>query len=582
MKSLNTLSVPFACLLLLGSGCKKDSGLSPEDNGQKPGASHADSTYHPSDPGVAGSEGFFMDQWKQKTFRPPQTTGGDVATGTATDSLVIDVDKVLTKVSPYVYGANGNLWMGQIVTEPALLGYITDLSPNIIRGPGGSISDIFFWNQSEQGPSDAPASLMNADGTLSTAGYWYGGNMGSWTLSLDNYYALLKQTASTGILTVNYGYARYGTAPDPVAAAAHLAAGWVRYDKGRTRYWEIGNESYGNWEAGYRIDTKNNHDGQPEYITGALYGKQLGVFADSMRKAAAETGATIYIGATLYDKPPASYDYASIKTWNQGVLENAGKTADFFIVHDYFTGYNTNSTRSDILASGTTVPTAVMSYIRSQLGAAGLAMKPVAMTEWNIQAVGSRQNVSYVAGMQAVEALGGFIKNKFGEASRWDLANGWSSGDDQGMFNIGDEPGVPQWNPRPSFFYLYYFQKFFGDRMVADTLSSANGDLHTYSSTFSSGQAGTIIVNSGAVNHVLAIDFRHFPAGSTYYWYVLRGGTDNGDFSGSVYVNANAPTHAAGGPLDYATLKAYAAPLNGTIKIKVPPFSVIYLVADGY
>jgi hypothetical protein len=581
MKSLNTLSVPFACLLLLACGCKKDSGLSPQDNGQRPGASHADSTYHPSDPGVAGSEGFFMDQWKQKTFKPPQTTDGDVATGTPTDSLAIDVDKVITKVSPYVYGANGNLWMGQTVTQPALVQYITDLSPNIIRGPGGSISDIFFWNQSSQGPPDAPASLMNADGTLSAAGYWYGGNTASWTLSLDNYYALLKQTASTGILTVNYGYARYGTAPDPVAAAAHLAAAWVRYDKGRTRYWEIGNESYGNWEAGYRIDTKNNHDGQPEYITGALYGKQLGVFADSMRQAAAETGATIYIGATLYDKPPASYDYTSIKTWNQGVLENAGKTADFFIVHDYFTGYNTNSTRSDILASGRAVPSAVMSYIRGQLEAAGLAMKPVAMTEWNIQAVGSGQNVSYVAGMQAVEALGGFIQNKFGEASRWDLANGWSSGDDQGMFNIGDEPGVPQWNPRPSFFYLYYFQKFFGDRMVADTLRSANGDLHTYSSTFSSGQAGTIIVNSGAVNHVLAIDFRHFPAGSTYYWYVLRGGTDNGDFSGSVYVNGNPPTHAAGGPLDYATLKAYAAPLNGTIKIKVPPFSVIYLVADG-
>jgi hypothetical protein len=522
-----------------------------------------------------------MDQWKPKTFSPPETTQGAVAAETPTDSLTVDVNEVITKASPYVYGANANLWMGQIVTQPALLRYITDLSPHIIRGPGGSISDIFFWNQSSQGPPDAPASLMNGDGTFSAAGYWYGGNTGTWTLSLDNYYALLKQTGSTGILTVNYGYARYGTGPDPVAAAAHLAADWVRYDKGRTRYWEIGNENYGNWEAGYRINTKASQDGQPEYITGALYGTQFKVFADSMREAAAETGATISIGATLYDKPPASYDYASIKTWNQGVLENAGKTADFFIVHDYFTDYNTNSSPSDILASGSAVPAAVMNYIRSQLSAAGLAMKPVAMTEWNIQAVGSRQNVSYVAGMQAVEALGGFIRHKFGEASRWDLANGWSNGDDQGMFNIGDEPGVPQWNPRPSFFYLYYFQKFFGDRMVSDSLRPVNGDLKTYSSTFSSGEAGTVIVNTGTMNHVLAIDFRHFPAGSTYCWYVLTGGTDNGDFSGRVYVNGNAPTNATGGPLDYATLKAYAAPLKGTIKIKVPPLSVIYLVADG-
>ena len=34
-------------------------------------------------------------------------------------------------------------------------------------------------------------------------------------------------------------------------------------------------------------------DGQPEIITGALYGKHFKVFTDSMRAAAAEIGATI-------------------------------------------------------------------------------------------------------------------------------------------------------------------------------------------------------------------------------------------------------------------------------------------------
>ncbi len=41
---------------------------------------------------------------------------------------------------------------------------------------------------------------------------------------------------------------------NPVAAAAHLAADWVRHDHGRTKFWEIGNENFGNWEAGYNID----------------------------------------------------------------------------------------------------------------------------------------------------------------------------------------------------------------------------------------------------------------------------------------------------------------------------------------
>lgn len=65
-----------------------------------------------------------------------------------------------------------------------------------------------------------------------------------------------------------------------VASAAHMAADWVRFDNGRTKYWEIGNENFGDWEAGYRINTANNHDGQPEFATGLLYGQHLKVFAD--------------------------------------------------------------------------------------------------------------------------------------------------------------------------------------------------------------------------------------------------------------------------------------------------------------
>src|SRR6185312_5049244 len=382
------------------------------------------------------------------------------------------------------------------------------------------------------------------------------------------------------IITVNYGYARYGTSANPVATAAHLAADWVRHDNGRTKFWEIGNENFGNWEAGYNIDQSKNQDGQPPIITGAVYGAHVKVFADSMRAAAQETGATIYIGAVIYQEAPATYDNNTVKAWNLGVLQNAGSTADFFIVHNYFTAYATNSSVNDILSTGNTVPANVMAYVTQQLTASGVGLKPIAFTEWNIQATGSKQEVSFIAGIHAAKTIGSIIKNNFGEASRWDIANGYNNGDDMGMFNDGDEPGAPLWNPRPAFFYLYYFQKFFGDRMVYDTLKAANTDITTYSSTFTSGQAGTVLINSGALSHIVAIDFQHFPAGSKYYWYLLTGGTDNPPFSGQVYVNGTGPATATGGPLAYATLKAYSAPLTGTIKISIPPLSVIYLIAD--
>jgi len=578
-----TMNILFMAMLLGLYSCSKNSGNSNPGGTGGGGVPPVDSTYHPADPAVSPTIGFFGDAWKARTFVVPgATVPGTVATGTATDSLTIDLNRVLVKVPPYDYGNNSNLWSGQMVDQPALMQYLKDLSPNIIRGPGGSISDVYFWNGSDANPApaDAPVNLLDANGNPQTAGYWYGGNTASWTFSLDHYYSLLTATNSTGMITINYGYARYGTGADPVAAAAHLAADWVRQDHGRTKFWEIGNESYGNWEAGYNIDQSANKDGQPKLITGAVYGTHFKVFADSMKVAAAETGTTIYIGATLYQQAPAAYDYASIQTWNQGVLQNAGSTADFFIVHDYFTAYQTNSSVSDILATATTIPSEVIAYIDQQLTASGVGLKPVAFTEWNIQATGSRQNVSYIAGMHAAKTLGAIIRNNFGEASRWDIANGYSNGDDQGMFNNGDEPNAPLWNPRPAFYYLYYFQKYFGDRMVYDTLKAINGDLTCYSSTFSSGQAGTAIINSGNLAHVLTIDFQHFPAGANYYWYVLTGGTDNTPFSAQVYVNGTGPATQTGGPLAYATLKPYSAPLRGTIRIDVPPLSVVYLVAD--
>ncbi len=576
------VAIAIVLVPLIVLACKKEDSGTPQTGGNTGYPVKTDSVYSPVDPSVSPTAGFFQNGWIGRTFVAPGDVAGTVTTVAATDSLTINANNVLTKVSPYVYGNNSVLWMGQVVTQPSLMQYIKDLAPHIIRAPAGSVSDIYFFNGTDANPAppDAPANLLNSSGNASAAGYWYGGNNASWTFSLSNYYVLLAQTNSTGIITINYGYARYGTSADPVAAAAHLAADWVRYDNGRTKFWEIGNETYGNWEAGYLIDTSKNKDGQPAIITGALYGKHVNVFADSMRAAAKQIGASIYIGATLYQQAPASYDNNTVKTWNQGVLANAGSTPDYFIVHNYFTAYNTNSSVTDILNTANTVPPSVMSYVQQQVKSAGVSIKPIAFTEWNIQATGSKQNVSYIAGVHAAKTIGSIIKSQFGEASRWDLANGYSNGDDQGMFNIGDENNAPLWNPRPAFFYLYYFQKYFGDRMVYDTLRAVNSDITTYSSTFSSGQVGTVLINSGSFNHVVSIDIQHFPAGKKYYWYILTGGTDNGSFSGQVYVNGTGPSTPTGGPLNYATLKTYSAPLSGTIKIAVPALSVVYLVAD--
>ena len=534
----------------------------------------------PTDPSTENSIGFFMDNWASKTFAVPSSTTDKAAeTGSADATVTINSGQVITKISPSYFGNNSNPFIGQIGTDATITTYLSNLAPRIIRAPGGSLSDVYFFNKlNGQPPSDAPDTLMDGSGVKSKSGYWYGKNTDTWTQSIDNYYSLLTNTNSKGIITINYGYARYGTSANPVAAAAHLAADWVRYDNGHSKYWEIGNESAGNWEAGYRIDVNKNKDGQPEYISGDLYGRHFNVFADSMRKAAAEVGTTIYIGAQLIQT--ASTTNTIDANWNSGYFAQAGNKADFYIVHDYYTPYNQNSTATVILATATAETQAVMSFMKKTTSAGGVTMKPIALTEWNLFASGSKQNVSFIAGMHAVLTLGELIKNKFGAALRWDLANGWANGDDMGLFSFGDEPNVTKWTPRPAFYHMYYFQKYTGDRLLTSSIAGSS-DITAIATSFSSGQKGIVLVNTGTAAKLVSANFQYFTPGSKFYYYILTGSNDNGEFSRQVLVNGNGPANGiAGGPSNYQTINMYATAATAGVKVSVPARSVVFMVVD--
>lgn len=535
----------------------------------------------PTDPAIANTIGFFLDDWAPKNFTAPSYDDVPKPTADATAFVTIDASNVITKIPKSITGQNANIWMSQIVTEAPLMNHIANLHPNVIRFPGGSISDIFFWNaQKNQPPADAPSELLDANGVSSPAGYWYGKNTENWTCSVDSYYSMLQQTGNQGLITVNYGYARYGTGANPVAAAAHLAANWVRYDNGRTKYWEIGNECNGTWEAGYRIKTSDNKDGQPEIVTGALYGQHAKVFIDSMKKAAQEIGKTIYIGVYLLEKQPEAWQTSTDKNWNTGVLTALGGKADYYVIHSYYTPYQTNASPDVILATATDNTVAMMNYMKTNIANTGSVVKPIALDEWNITSQGSMQQVSFINGMHATILLGEAVKNKYGLTARWDLANGWAGGNDHGLFNIGDEPNVSKWNPRPAFYYMYYFQKMTGDRMLSTSMIGGSNVL-AYASSFTSGQKAVILVNKGTNAQTASIKMDNAKPGNRYYWYTLTGGTDNGEFSRKVYVNGQGPTELSGGPANsYTSIKPYSASATGGIKISLPARSVVYVVID--
>lgn len=566
-------------MLLLSAGaltiaaCKK-SVTKDDGGGTTTPTDSTETVITPQDPEVANTIGFFLNDWQAKTFTAPAFNEGTVPAAT-TVTITADASTVVSKIPPTLFANNANLWMGNF-TDGVLLNHITNQHPGVLRFPGGSISDVFFWNAEKNvKPATAPDELVNAEGVSSPAGFWYGKNMENWTCSVDNYYSMLQQTGNEGMITVNYGYARYGTGANPVADAAHLAAEWVRYDNGRTKYWEVGNENFGSWEAGYRINTANNKDGQPEILTGELYGAHAKVFIDSMRNAAQQIGATIYIGTQLLDHVAENWEPTLSKTWNAQVMPQVGTVTDYHIVHNYYTAYQTNASANEVLASAASSTTKMTDVINS----IGANNKPLALTEYNIFSTGSQQMVSHVAGMHAVLVLNELMKNKYGFAARWDLANGWDNGNDHGLYNNGDEPGASKWNPRPAFYYLYFFQKMLGDRLI-NTAVTGGTNLSVYASTYSSGQIGITIVNQSTTAQTAQVKFKNFNAGNRYYWYTLTGETDGGEFSRKVLVNGEGPSGVSGGPDNYANLKAYAALTANGIKADIPPRSVIFLVID--
>ncbi|CAD0003967.1 hypothetical protein [Flavobacterium chungangense] len=567
--------VTVTVLLLQLSSCSKqddnspDTTTTPEDPVIKP----------QTDPSVSNTIGFFLDNWKSKNFTSPTNYTQASLPETTSSTVTIDFANVITKIPTTIYGNNANLWSGKMITNTTLINDITNLKPNIIRFPGGSISDIYFWNASST-PSTAPSKLIKADGTEEASGFWFGKNDADWTISLDNYYQLLQSTNSKGIITINYGYARYGTGADPVADAAKLAADWVTYDNGRTQYWEIGNEVYADWEASYRINSANNKDGQPELLNGQLYAQHFKIIAAAMRKAAADVGnSNIKIGAVMVETIPASYLPDCHKTWNDKLLKNIDGKADYYVVHNYYTNYNTNAAAAEILETPKKVTAEMMSFCKDALTTTNNEIKPFALDEWNIFSTGSKQQVSHINGMHAVLILGEVLKNKIGLAARWDFANGWSNGDDHGMFSNGDEPNIPKGTPRPAFYHLYYFQKYMGDRMI-EANKDSNGNYEVYASSFSDGKVGISFVNKATTAINIKVQLNNFITGKRMYWYTLVGDTDNGEFSRKVIINGTGPTLVAGGPANYATLKPFSAETTKGTNITLPARSSVFVVIE--
>ncbi|MFI9844715.1 cellulose binding domain-containing protein [Nonomuraea sp. NPDC051941] len=213
-------------------------------------------------------------------------------------AVTVNARAALATVPGTGIGSNHAIWDTNLGTDDTA-DRLKDAGVKMLRYPGGSYSDIYHWaTHTAPGGYVAP----NTD--------------------FDTFMRGVRRTGAQAMVTANYGT---GTAEE--------AAAWVRQanvTKGYgIKYWEIGNENYGNGHYGSAWEADDHADKSP-----AEYARNVVAYADAMKA----VDPTIKIGAVLTTAanwPDAITGDGDSGTWNKVVLANAGSKIDFVILHWY-------------------------------------------------------------------------------------------------------------------------------------------------------------------------------------------------------------------------------------------------------
>lgn len=222
----------------------------------------------------------------------------------------------LAKVA-FIFRGSGRLWLDQVSLMPGdadggirhdVETRVADLHPAFIRWPGGNVAQDYHWSWGV-GPRDHRPVWINIS---------WGNELEPSDLGTDEFIQFARRVGAEPSLTVNV---------EGRGATADEAAAWVEYCNGRAetkygamraanghhepfhvRYWEIGNEIWGEWVRG--------HTDAPTYAS------NLNRYIEKMKLA----DPTIKIIAS------GNNDL----NWNRTILRTAGRNIDYLSIHHYY------------------------------------------------------------------------------------------------------------------------------------------------------------------------------------------------------------------------------------------------------
>jgi hypothetical protein len=400
-------------------------------------------------------------------------------------TVSVNASSYIRAIPETMYGTNSQIWDGlQNGGNDNFNNLMAASGRRYVRWLGGSWSNAYLWSDTE-GPSGAKTWVVSYDESM----YW-----------INKIGAIMQPI-------VNFPGYWYDTDHNDAEAYA-AAAAWVQDQSSRiptARYWEIGNEIGGSWEAGWFRG-----------ISGTYYGNQYAQFYQAMKA----VNNQIKLGACSEptdDLKPWFY----VGYWTRDLLTaadtNWGVVPDFLIIHQYpgsdsGASYNPTLLSSDIASIGTYTSN-MNDMIADTVGTDYVGKIKYWMTEWDAGGISYDPcyptNPYYDRWRAYVNTL--FQSQYILEMAKngWEGSNPWSQS--EYYYNTSGYPNFyvfPKWYVSPLLSYH------FGRDMV--TASSTNSMVRSYASRDDANNLTIFMANNyPSTDRTVHIDISGFGAGAT-------------------------------------------------------------------
>jgi hypothetical protein len=444
------------------------------------------------------------------------------------DQITVTPAHSLATVPGTAIGINASTYDGSLL-DSQVPGLLRGAGISLVRVPGGSESDQYDWKTN----TDVIGNYAEAVG-------------------FSQFMSVIRKAGAQAMVTVNYGTGdTIGQRDGSAETGAQIAADWVRYANVEhhygIKYWEIGNELYGNgtygadWEADAHCTTTlaggpvilGSEPGQTYNCGPATYAANVATYISAMK--AVDPHISVGVVLTASGAPNNWPDgvtnpVTSPQSWNQTVLTALGTTVGFADVHFYPQNPSNitppGPTDAGLLASSAQIPAAVTALRAEFATWAGHASLPIMITETNsVSSNPGKQTLSIVNALYLEQDYLTWLRSGVSNVDWWQIHNGIvTSGDngaalagsasygDYGVLSDGTcgtlpgaaggaqvcEPAAE--TPFPAYYGLQMLSRFIQPGAALVAASSSQSLVQVFAARIGGGRLRVMIINDDPAN----------------------------------------------------------------------------------